>query len=468
MNMAACRRRKERTPMLLIQNAHLIDPASRTDGIRDILTTGEKIIKIAEHIAPEEASGLTILDAKGLTAIPGLVDAHVHFRDPGFTWKEDIESGARAAAAGGVTTVVLMANTKPCVDNVDTLRYVLEKGEKTPIHVETCANVTLGMKGKELVDMKALHAAGAAGFTDDGIPLLEEETARAAMEAAAAEGVPISFHEENPAFIQNNGINAGKASAHFGIGGSDRQAEIDMVERDVRLAEETGACVVIQHISTKEAVELVRQARQKGRRRARGGYAPPFHPDGGSRHSVRDAGEDEPASAGGSRPAGHHRGTCGRHHRYDRHRSCAPQRGGKGETRHGSAQRHHRPGNLSGSGNLRVGGHRKAHPDAAHRPDVAGPCKAVRAGRGISGGGRSGGSGALQSGGRMDARTVLFPLSEFAVCGKDPERENPRDYMPRQGGLSLRLRESGLKPGRSGKRRSRPTQNRMQSYGENT
>lgn len=264
--------------MLLIQNAHLIDPASRTDGIRDILIEGEKIIKIADHIAPEEAadygrepdgeakkaSGLTILDAKGLTAIPGLVDAHVHFRDPGFTYKEDIESGARAAAAGGVTTVVLMANTKPCVDNVDTLRYVLEKGEKTLIHVETCANVTLGMKGKELVDMKTLHAAGAAGFTDDGIPLLSEETARAAMEAAAAEGVPISFHEENPAFIQNNGINAGKASAHFGIGGSDRQAEIDMVERDVRLAEETGACVVIQHISTKEAVELVRQARQKG------------------------------------------------------------------------------------------------------------------------------------------------------------------------------------------------------------
>ena len=111
--------------MLLIQNAHLIDPASRTDGIRDILIEGEKIIKIADHIAPEEVSGLTILDAEGLTAIPGLVDAHVHFRDPGFTWKEDIESGARAAAAGGVTTVVLMANTKPCVDNVDPLRYLL-------------------------------------------------------------------------------------------------------------------------------------------------------------------------------------------------------------------------------------------------------------------------------------------------------------------------------------------------------
>lgn len=253
--------------MLLIQNAHLIDPASRTDGIRDILIEGEKIRKIGEHIAPEEAgdaASLTVLNAEGLTAVPGLVDAHVHFRDPGFTYKEDIESGAQAAAAGGVTTVVLMANTKPCVDNAETLRYVLEKGANTPIHVETCANVTVGMKGGELVDMKGLHAAGAVGFTDDGIPLLSEETARAAMEAAAAEGVPISFHEENPAFIQNNGINAGKASAHFGIGGSDRQAEIDMVRRDVRLAEETGACVVIQHISTKEAVELVKQAKEKG------------------------------------------------------------------------------------------------------------------------------------------------------------------------------------------------------------
>ena len=283
MNMAACRRRKERTPMLLIQNTHLIDPASRTDGIRDILTTGEKIIKIADRIDPEEASGLTILDAKGLTAIPGLVDAHVHFRDPGFTWKEDIESGARAAAAGGVTTVVLMANTKPCVDNVDTLRYVLEKGEKTLIHVETCANVTLGMKGEELVDMKALHAAGAAGFTDDGIPLLSEETARAAMEAAAAEGVPISFHEENPAFIQNNGINAGRASAHFGIGGSDRQGEVEMVERGVVHEDNHGASGGILLNYAEVAVGLVYPAEEEDAGVGAGGTAHPFTPSGGSR-----------------------------------------------------------------------------------------------------------------------------------------------------------------------------------------
>ena len=258
--------------MLLIKNTHMIDPASGTDARKDILIQDDKIIKIADSVTEKEAavfSGgeadmLQVIDAGGMIAAPGLVDAHVHFREPGFEHKEDIRTGARAAAAGGVTTVVLMANTNPCVDNPETLARVLEKGKQTAIHVTTCANVTRGMKGQELTDMPALLAAGAVGFTDDGIPLLEEETARRAMEQAAALGVPISFHEENPAFIENNGINRGKASAFYGIGGSDRQAEIDLVARDVRLAEETGACVVIQHISTKEAVQLVREAKKRG------------------------------------------------------------------------------------------------------------------------------------------------------------------------------------------------------------
>ncbi|MCI6706091.1 MAG: dihydroorotase, partial [Eisenbergiella massiliensis] len=258
--------------MLLIKNTHMIDPASGTDARKDILIQDDKIIKIADSVTEkeaavfsgEEADMLQVIDAGGMIAAPGLVDAHVHFREPGFEHKEDIRTGARAAAAGGVTTVVLMANTNPCVDNPETLARVLEKGKQTAIHVTTCANVTRGMKGQELTDMPALLAAGAVGFTDDGIPLLEEETARRAMEQAAALGVPISFHEENPAFIENNGINRGKASAFYGIGGSDRQAEIDLVARDVRLAEETGACVVIQHISTKEAVQLVREAKKRG------------------------------------------------------------------------------------------------------------------------------------------------------------------------------------------------------------
>ena len=202
--------------MLLIKNTHMIDPASGTDARKDILIQDDKIIKIADSVTEkeaavfsgEEADMLQVIDAGGMIAAPGLVDAHVHFREPGFEHKEDIRTGARAAAAGGVTTVVLMANTNPCVDNPETLARVLEKGKQTAIHVTTCANVTRGMKGQELTDMPALLAAGAVGFTDDGIPLLAEETARRAMEQAAALGVPISFHEENPAFIENNGINS--------------------------------------------------------------------------------------------------------------------------------------------------------------------------------------------------------------------------------------------------------------------
>ncbi len=205
-----------------------------------------------------------ILDATGLIVAPGLVDIHSHFRDPGFTYKEDIESGSKAAERGGYTSVVLMANTKPAVDNEETLHYVIKKGKQTGIHIYTCATVTKGMQGKEMVPMAELKNAGAVGFTDDGVPILDETLVRRAMEMVAELDVPISFHEENPAFITNNGINRGKASAHFGIGGSDRQAEIDLVERDLQIALETGACIDIQHISSKEAVELVRQAKKKG------------------------------------------------------------------------------------------------------------------------------------------------------------------------------------------------------------
>lgn len=261
--------------MLLIKNGLVIDPESNSEGIKDILVQSGKIVRIADKIEETSLSvdegqadagkcerGLKVIDAKGKVVAPGLVDVHVHFRDPGFTYKEDIVSGAKAAAKGGFTSIVLMANTKPAVDNEDTLRYVLEKGKETGIRIETCANVTLGMKGRELVDMDRLMQAGAVGFTDDGIPLLDEKIVKEAMKKAADLGKPLSFHEENPAYIQNNGVNAGKAAAYYGIGGSDRQAEIDMVRRDLLLAEGTGADISIQHISTKEAVELVRQAKK--------------------------------------------------------------------------------------------------------------------------------------------------------------------------------------------------------------
>lgn len=250
--------------MLLIQNITIADPKTMTETLGDLLLDGGKIAQIAGAGELKAGEGMEVIDGTGLVAGPGLIDVHVHFRDPGLTYKEDIYTGAKSAAAGGFTTVVMMANTKPAIDSVETLTYVLEKGRETDIHVESCATVTVGMKGEQMVDMDALKAAGAIGFTDDGVPILEETLARKAMLETARLQVPISFHEEHPMFISNNGINRGKASMHFEIGGSDRQAEISMVERDVQIALETGASMNVQHISTKEGVEAVRNGKAKG------------------------------------------------------------------------------------------------------------------------------------------------------------------------------------------------------------
>ncbi len=252
--------------MLYLKNGYLIDPATGTEGGRNILIDEKKgiILRITPAGQDEEQMQDTrVIDLKGQIVAPGLVDVHVHFRDPGFTYKEDIDSGARAAARGGFTSVVMMANTKPSIDNVETLSYVLEKGSRTDIHVYSCANVTKQMAGREMTDMEELSGAGAVGFTDDGIPLMDERLLREALQRAAKLGKPISLHEENPAFITNNGINAGEVSVYFGIEGSPREAEIFMVERDLRIAEGTGADLSIQHISTGEAVELVREAKKR-------------------------------------------------------------------------------------------------------------------------------------------------------------------------------------------------------------
>lgn len=258
--------------MLILKNGYMIDPASGIEGYRDILidTDSEKIVRIVPRgaLAEEMASTVSdsigdVIDLTGQILAPGLVDVHVHFRDPGFTHKEDIHTGAAAAAKGGFTSVVLMANTKPAVDNAETLAYVRNKGKETGVHVYTCANVTMGLQGRELTDMEMLSAQGAAGFTDDGIPLMDERLLREALQRAAKCGKPVSLHEENPSLIKNNGVNAGKAAAYYGIGGSPREAEISMVERDLRIAVEEEADLSIQHISTKEAVELVRRAKKK-------------------------------------------------------------------------------------------------------------------------------------------------------------------------------------------------------------
>ena len=259
--------------MLMLANVTLIDPVSRTNGVRDILIAERRVIKIGTGLALDasliaEAKGerLEVIDCEGLYAAPGFVDPHVHFRDPGLTYKEDISTGAAAAAAGGYTSVICMANTKPPVDSEETLIEVLRKGRATPIHVYSCTCVTKNMDGKELVDMKLMKECGAVGFTDDGRPILNEALVRDAMLKARQIKMPLSFHEEDPKYITDNGVNAGPAAEKLGLAGSDRKAEIFMIARDVKLARETGATICIQHISTKEGVDLVRKAKRSGAR----------------------------------------------------------------------------------------------------------------------------------------------------------------------------------------------------------
>ena len=239
--------------MIMLKNVRLLDPQTRTDDIRDILISEGRVRKIdrdlyldATLMARANGERLKVYDCTGLCAAPGFVDVHVHLREPGFEYKEDIESGARAAARGGFTTIVAMANT--------------------PINVKTCACITKGMKGEELADMKELREAGAVGFTDDGRPMLDENLTREAMRCARSIKMPLSFHEEDPKYIKENGINHGYPSDEMHIYGSDRMAEISMVERDCKLARETGATISIQHISAKESVELVRKAKKMGLR----------------------------------------------------------------------------------------------------------------------------------------------------------------------------------------------------------
>ena len=211
------------------------------------------------------AKGHEMIDCTGLFLAPGLVDMHVHFRDPGLTYKEDILTGSAAAAAGGFTTVACMPNTKPVLDTPEQMDYVLEKGKNQGFcHVLPIGAVTVGQKGEMLTDFDALAQAGAVAFSDDGVPVTSAVRMRDALKAAKKLHKIVISHCEDGEMVKNYAVNEGEVSRQLGLPGRPAIAEDLMVARDLMLAKETGAHVHIAHVSTKGSAQLIRQAKQDG------------------------------------------------------------------------------------------------------------------------------------------------------------------------------------------------------------
>ena len=246
---------------MIIKSGRILDPQSKVDEVADILIEEGIITKIHKNINIKKDE---VINAEGKIIAPGLIDVHVHFREPGFEYKEDILSGSKAAVRGGFTTVVCMANTSPAVDNIETLKYINDMKENLPINILQTAAVTKGLKGTEIVNMEELKKYGAVGFSDDGFPIRDANIVLDAMLEAKRLNLPISFHEEDPCFIDSPGINEGKISEKLGIKGASHLAEDVMVARDCIIALETGAKVNFQHISSGLSVDIIRWAKSMG------------------------------------------------------------------------------------------------------------------------------------------------------------------------------------------------------------
>lgn len=247
--------------MKLIKNGRVIDPKSQFDAIADILIDGQKIIAIGQDLVRE---GAEIIDATDKIVAPGLIDIHVHFREPGQTHKEDIHTGSLAAAHGGFTTVVMMANTNPTVSTVETLTEVLSSAARESIHVKSVATITDKFDGQALTNFEALLDAGAVGFSDDGIPFTDAGQVRWAMQKAAAFDTVLALHEEDPQLTGVLGINDGAIAHQCGVTGAPTVSEYSMVARDAMLALDTKARVHFQHLSAGESVDVIRFAKSLG------------------------------------------------------------------------------------------------------------------------------------------------------------------------------------------------------------
>lgn len=250
-------------------NARLIDPESGLDTPGALLTTGSVIADFGPQLFANGAvpEGVEVVDCGGHVLCPGLLDIQVHFREPGQEYKETIATGSKSAAAGGVTTVACMPNTKPPIDDVSVVTYVHQRARETAyVNVRTYACISKAMKGEELTEMALLVEAGAVGFTDDGLPVMNALLMRRALAYARELGVPVAQHAEDLNLSCGGCMNEGAISAQLGVPGIPNAAEAVMVERDILLAELTGGQYHVLHISTAEAIDAVRRAKKKGLR----------------------------------------------------------------------------------------------------------------------------------------------------------------------------------------------------------
>lgn len=247
---------------LLIRNVHAVDRG--LDEVTDILIEDGRIARMGTQLSEPMGEQDRTIDGSGLTAMPGLFDMHVHFRDPGQTHKEDILTGCRAALAGGVTGVLCMPNTKPPVDSPEVLRYILEKAKDTGVSVYPAACITKGMQGEALTDLAELKASGAACFSDDGRPVKNAELMRRALEKAKELEIPVASHCEDLDIIDGGIMHKGSVSAALGVKGMDRASEDSITAREIVLAASVGGRVHICHVSTKGSVEIIRAAKALG------------------------------------------------------------------------------------------------------------------------------------------------------------------------------------------------------------
>ncbi|HHY63582.1 MAG TPA: dihydroorotase [Clostridiaceae bacterium] len=247
---------------ILVRNAKIIQ-GDRTETGVDLLIRDGLIVSMGRGIIENEAD--TIIDATGLYALPGLVDAHCHLRDPGFEYKEDIETGTMSAAKGGFTSIACMPNTNPPVDNAAVVRYIVEKAsQKGVVNVYPIGAITKGLQGSELSEMGTLKEAGIVAVSDDGKPVMNGDVMKKAMIYAGQFGLPVISHCEDVNIADGGSMNEGFVSTLLGLRGIPSAAEAVMVAREIILSEYTGVPVHIAHVSTKTSVELIRHAKRRG------------------------------------------------------------------------------------------------------------------------------------------------------------------------------------------------------------